>query len=153
MSTLVLGVGNPLMGDDGAGIRAVELLAERILPSNVKLELAGTPGWGLPAWLEGWDSVIIVDSAYMGKTPGTWRRFSVEEMSLLTEGNILSLHQSDLAGGLALTQALDLLPQKMVFYGIEPDRTDPGQDLSLAVSKILPKVVDNILDDLGKIGK
>lgn len=141
------------MGDDGAGIRAIELLAGRVLPSNVKLELAGTPGWGLPAWLEGWDSVIIVDAANMDQTPGTWRRFDAEEVSLLTEGDILSLHQSDLAGGLALAEALDLLPHKVVFYGIEPDCADPGQDLSLAVSKSLPNMVDNILDELGKMGK
>ena len=63
---LILGVGNPLLGDDGAGIRAIEMLAERDLPPNVELQEAGTPGWGLPSWLDGRSSVILVDAVQMG---------------------------------------------------------------------------------------
>jgi hydrogenase maturation protease len=148
--TLVLGVGNPLMGDDGAGIRIVEMLAEQDLPLNVKVEEAGTPGWGLPTWLEGWKSVIIVDAVRMGQKPGTWRRFNAHEMQLLTEDSPLSLHQPDLAGGMALAQALDLLPENIVFYGVEPACTDPGREMSHAVSSCLPGLVEKIIQDLGK---
>lgn len=147
--TLILGIGNPLQGDDGAGIRAVELLAERNLPANIRVEEAGMPGWGLPAWLEGWSSVIIVDAIKMGQAPGTWRCFSPEEVRLITEDNLLSLHQTDLTNGLALAQALDILPDSLVFYGIEPGSTDYGMDLSPAVNHNLPELVDKILADLG----
>jgi hydrogenase maturation protease len=149
--TLVLGIGNPLMGDDGVGNRIIELLAEKALPPNVKIEDAGLPGWGLPAWLEGWPSVILVDAVQMGCLPGSWKRFRPEEVQVELENNALSLHQPDLACGLALAQALELLPKNLVLYGVEPADVNPGQVLSSAVRHSLPDVVASILNDLEKI--
>jgi hydrogenase maturation protease len=85
----------------------------------------------------------------MGQAPGTWRCFSPEEVRLITEDNLLSLHQTDLTNGLALAQALDILPDSLIFYGIEPGSTDYGMDLSPAVNHNLPELVDKILADLG----
>jgi hydrogenase maturation protease len=149
-TTLILGIGNPLLGDDGVGIRAVEILAEKELPPNIKIEQVGTPGWGLPAWLEGWSSVILVDAVQMGQAPGTWRRFSPDEIRLITDRDPLSLHQSDLASGLALAEALEMLPDQITFYGIEPACLDPGNDLSPVVRSGLPGLIDCILKDIRK---
>lgn len=148
---LVLGIGNPLMGDDGVGNRVIELLAERDLPPNVKIEDAGLPGWGLPAWFEGWSNVILVDAVQMGRSPGSWRRFQTEEVQFVVENDALSLHQPDLACGLALAQALELLPDNLVLYGVEPAVVNPGEALSPAVRHSLPDVVASILNDLEKI--
>lgn len=148
---LVLGIGNPLMGDDGVGNRVIELLAERDLPPNVKIEDAGLPGWGLPAWFEGWSNVILVDAVQMGRSPGSWRRFQTEEVQFVLENDALSLHQPDLACGLALAQALELLPENLVLYGVEPAVVNPGEALSPAVRHSLPDVVTSILNDLEKI--
>ena len=148
---LVLGIGNPLMGDDGVGNQVIELLAEVDLPPNVKIEDAGLPGWGLPAWFEGWSNVILVDAVQMGCSPGSWRRFQPEEVQLVLEDDSLSLHQPDLACGLALAQALDLLPENLLLYGVEPAGVHPGQALSPAVRHCLPDIVASILNDLEKI--
>jgi len=148
---LVLGIGNPLMGDDGVGCQVIELLAECSLPPNVKIEDAGLPGWGLPAWFEGCSNVILVDAVQMGQPPGSWRRFRPEQVRMELEGDALSLHQPDLACGLALAQALDLLPENLVIYGIEPAAVNPGEALSPAVRLSLPNVVTSILNDLEKI--
>ncbi len=149
---LVLGVGNPLLGDDGAGIRAIEMLSERDLPPNVELLDAGTPGWGLPSLLEGHSSVVLIDAVQMGGTPGTWRRFRPDEVRLMVQDEALSLHQPDLACGLALAQALDMTPENLLFYGIEPGDTGAGSTLSPQVSSSLPAMVASIANDLG-IGK
>ena len=148
---LVLGIGNPLMGDDGVGNQVIELLAEVNLPPNVLIEDAGLPGWGLPAWFEGWSNVILVDAVQMGRSPGSWRRFRPEELQIELENDALSLHQPDLACGLALAQALDLLPENLLLYGVEPADVNPGQALSPAVRHSLPEVVASILNDLEKI--
>ncbi len=148
---LVLGIGNPSMGDDGVGNQVIELLAEKPLPPDVKIEDAGLPGWGLPVWFEGWSNVILVDAVQMGRSPGTWRRFRPEELQVEMENDALSLHQPDLACGLALAQALDLLPENLVLYGVEPADVNPGEALSPAVRQSLPDVVASILNDIEKI--
>ncbi len=149
--TLVLGIGNPSMSDDGVGSQVVELLKGSALPPNVKVEDAGLPGWGLPAWFEDWSNVILVDAVQMGQAPGSWRRFRPEEVRVELENDALSLHQPDLACGLALAQALELLPENLVLYGVEPAIVDPGDALSPQVRHSLPDVVASILNDLEKI--
>lgn len=146
--TLILGVGNPLYGDDGVGPRLVEILTERLLPSNVQVQDAGLPGWGLPCWLEGWKTVFLVDAVDMGLEAGSWRRFRPEDVKLWLQDGNLSLHQPDLACGLALAQALDLLPEHLYLYGVQPAQTEPGSPLSRQVSACLCGLADQILLDV-----
>ena len=151
--TLVLGFGNTLWSDDGAGIEAVNLLAQRPLHPQVRVEAAGLPGFGLAAQLqeatqEELQRLILVDAAHMGQPPGTWRRFSPQQAALIASDGIVSLHQADLSSGLALAQALDILPQEVLFYGIEPACLDAGLELSPAVREALPQMVEEILIDL-----
>ena len=147
---LILGLGNPLMGDDGAGIYAARALSEMDLPENVTVLEAGTPGWGLVNWLRDWPSVILLDAVRMGRRPGEWRRFEVEEVRLIASQRMLSLHESDLAGGLALAEALDLLPERIVLYGIEPENTDQTLSLSPVVGAAIPALARSILNELVK---
>jgi hydrogenase maturation protease len=145
--TLILGIGNLLMGDDGAGIHVARLLTDAKLPKHVTVQEAGTPGWGLVDWIKDWQSVVLVDSAHMGQKPGEWRRFDADEVRLIASQGALSLHESGLADGLALAQALDLLPERITFYGIEPESTAQGMRLSPSVRSSLSGLVGSILDD------
>jgi len=155
--TLVLGVGNTLCGDDGVGPRLVEMLAEAMhsaghsLPQGIQVQNAGLPGWGLPSWLEGWKAVFLVDAVDMGREPGSWRKFGLEDVQYELQDETLSLHQPDLACGLALAQALDLLPERLVIYGVQPADTRPGSPLSPQVSACLPELVEQIMEDLGQM--
>jgi hydrogenase maturation protease len=158
--TLVLGVGNPLCGDDGVGARIVEMLEQpgsvsgRTLPPGTCVQDAGLPGWGLPSWLEGWSRVFLVDAVDMGLEPGAWRRFCPEEVKYnledeaFSQSEFLSLHQPDLACGLALAQALNLIPEELVIYGVQPADTTPGAPLSPQVIACLPQLLDKIVDDI-----
>ena len=149
--TLVLGVGSSLCGDDSVGPCIIDMLAERSLPPGAQVEYAGLPGWALPTWLEGWRSVFLVDAVDMGLAAGNWRRFRPEDVKLWLQDETLSLHQPDLACGLALAQALDLLPEQLYIYGVQPAQTNPGAPLSPQVSACLPGLADQIILDLGKI--
>jgi hydrogenase maturation protease len=147
---LILGVGNSLCGDDSVGPRLIEMLSERTLPPDVELQDAGLPGWGLPTWLEGRRTVFLVDAVEMGLGVGSWRRFCPEEVKLWLQDDSLSLHQPDLACGLALAEALNLLPENLYIYGIQPAQTDLGAPLSSQVRACLPALADQIILDLGK---
>lgn len=146
--TLILGIGNPLLGDDGLGVRTAEILAGYDLPPHVSIMEAGTPGWGLATWLEGWSRAIIIDAVHMGGAPGSWRRFRPQEVRLLAQEEAISLHEPGLANGLELAQALDIFPEEILIYGVEPECCEPGQELSPAVTLALPGLVDAILSDL-----
>jgi len=150
-SILILGVGNPAQGDDGAGVQAIHALKERCLPTSVQVEIAGLPGWGLPNLFEGWGNVILVDAVDMGQPPGVWKRFSLDEVKLWLQDDYFSLHQPDLACGLALADALGLLPEKLWLYGIQPAAFELADELSSEVSAGLPGMVNKILEDLENI--
>jgi hydrogenase maturation protease len=153
VTTLVLGFGNPLWGDDGAGIEAVNMLADREIPDGVCVEPAGLPGFGLAAWLEdarlsSLQRLVLVDAAHMGQAPGVWRRFTPEEVRLIARGGIVSLHEADLSSGLALSQALGLLPEEVLFYAVEPGSLEDGPGLSAEVQDALPEIVQEIFLEL-----
>ena len=148
-ATLILGLGNPLQSDDGLGVRVAEMLADQELPPGVKVEEVGTPGLGLAAWLEGQSRVIIVDAVYMGQSPGTWRRFGPGEVRLIANSDVVSLHEPGLAEALALAQALDALPQEIVFYG-DGDlfgKNIQQLDIFLFIDDIFPGIADTQYPD------
>jgi hydrogenase maturation protease len=84
----------------------------------------------------------------MGGYPGTWRRFGTEEVHLFGNKKMLSLHETGLAEGLALAEALDVLPEEITFFCIEPESTGEGQGLSPSVTNALPNFVEDIYKEL-----
>lgn len=150
---MVLGIGNPLRGDDGVGIRVLEMLKVSVLPKDILLLEAGVPGFGLVTHLQEWSEsgggqVTLVDAVCMGETPGVWRRFTPEEVRLIASSESLSLHQIDVANSLALADAVGVLPKNIVIYGIEPACIDWKMGISTQVSACLPDLVQNILSEL-----
>lgn len=146
--TLIIGIGNPLMSDDGLGRRALEMLTQQDLPSGVELIELGTPGWELAANFEGYQKVVIIDAIRMGQEPGAWRRFSPHEVRFLSNDTTLSLHEPGLAESLELAQALDMLPKEIIIYGVEPANTGFGFELSPQMEETIPILIKNIMQDL-----
>ncbi len=147
--TLILGVGNPLRGDDGVGVLAVQrLLARPDLPAGVAVVDGGTAGLGLIPLIENYRRVVLVDAVLMGEPPGTVRRFAWHEARVAGHEQPLSLHQSDLADALALAEALGSLPPVIIVYGVQPQHTDWEQPLSEAVARALPALMDALLSEV-----
>ncbi len=71
MSTLVLGIGNLLMGDEAVGVHVARRLGERPLPAGVTVVDGGTGGFHLLSCLIDFDPVVIVDATMDGRSPGT----------------------------------------------------------------------------------
>ncbi|RKY66250.1 MAG: hypothetical protein DRP97_08265, partial [Candidatus Latescibacterota bacterium] len=97
---VILGLGNVLLGDEGVGVRVVEALGKRTLPSWVEVISGGVAGHRLIEWLEGVHKAVIVDAAKMRKPPGTVVRFRPEEATSRLVSRRLSLHEGDLLGTL-----------------------------------------------------
>jgi hydrogenase maturation protease len=146
--TLVLGVGNILQQDDGLGVRVVERLAERQFPAHITLRDAGTPGIDLVNQMEGWSRVYIIDAAYIGEEPGEWRRYDSEDVKLIAQAHVLSLHEQDVASALTLAEALHKLPDECILYAVEPQQVGWGEQLSPPIKAAIPALVDQITNEL-----
>lgn len=145
---LILGLGNPLLGDEGIGVRVVEELKELELPDGVRVVEGSTAGLGLIGLMEGCQRVIIVDAADMGRPPGCIVRFTPSEAQLKTAEAPLSLHQLGLGEVLALAKALEMAPAELVIIGIQPGRIEMGAGLSPEVEKAIPHIIRTIRDEL-----
>ena len=149
---LILGLGNPLLGDEGVGVRVVEELKELELPDGVTVVEGGTAGLGLIRLMEGYQRVIIVDAADMGHPPGRVVRFTPSEAQFKTAEASLSLHQIGLGEVLALAEALEVAPVELVVIGIQPSRVEVGAGLSPEVEGAIPQIIRIILDELDATG-
>ena len=150
--TLVIGLGNPLMGDDGAGVAALERLREEWeLPAEVELVDGGTWGMNLLPLVESVRHLILVDAIRSGAPPGTLTVLERHELPRYFSLK-LSPHQIDLREVLALAELRGLLPEELVAVGIEPERVEMELGLSPRVQAGLGKVVDLVVERLESAG-
>jgi len=150
--TLVIGLGNPLMGDDGAGVAVLELLrADWEIPPEVELIDGGTWGMNLLPLVESTRHLILVDAIRSGAVPGT---LTVLERNQLPRYFALKLspHQIDLREILALAELRGLLPEDLVAIGIEPEQVEMEMRLSPRVSAGLGKLADLVTERLEATG-
>jgi hydrogenase maturation protease len=147
-ATLVIGLGSPLRGDDGVGIRVAQAVAANILPPHVEVVDGGTPGLGIVNLFEGRRRVIVVDAADMGVPPGQFRRFTLNEARVRAEGDHLSVHAPGLGDALLLAQALNLLPDEIVIFGVQPAHLEWDSGLSSQVEAALPDLVAAVLAEI-----
>ena len=146
--TLIVGLGNPLRGDDGIGIRAIQMLAAETLPAGVEVVEGGTQGLGLVSLMEGRRRVILVDAANVGQPPGRFVRFSPQEARLLGSDRQISIHDAGLRDVLLLAETLKLLPDEVAIYGMQPANLDWDDDLSPQVKAAMPELVRAIIHEV-----
>ncbi len=146
--TLVIGLGNPLMGDDGVGVAALELLRDEWdLPQDVELVDGGTWGMNLLPLVESARHLILIDAIRSGTTPGTLTVLERRELPRYFSHK-LSAHQIDLREVLGLAELRGVLPVDLVAVGIEPERVEMEMSLSPRVSAGLAMMVDLVVEKL-----
>jgi hydrogenase maturation protease len=152
MDTVVVGIGNTLLTDDGFGPRMIELLqGDPGVPAAVKLIDGGTAVMNLLAEVAAADLLLVVDAVSTGRPPGTLVRVADAEVPMLF-GQVLSAHQngvSDLLAALALTGEL---PRRIVVVGVEPGSLATGCGLTPAVEQALPGALALVRQELREHG-
>jgi len=127
MKTVVLGLGNPLLHDDGAGIEAVKLLEGRV-SGEIELKTAAVGGLRILDQLNGFDRAIVVDAIMTGGSPGQIKRFEAEQ--LMGDLHASCAHDLSFQAALALGRSLGMaVPREIIVYGIEvgdPHRLEEG---------------------------
>lgn len=144
---LVIGVGNELRGDDGAGIAVARRLREAT-ELDVR-ELQGEPTDLLDTW-EGHDTVVLVDTMRSGADPGAIRRIDASQAPLpIGLGGSTSTHAVGLGETLELARAMGRLPGRVVVFAIEGRRFEAGTPMSDAVQSGVSELVARVLGELG----
>ena len=134
---LIVGVGDPLRGDDGVGPAVIECLRRRSLP-GVRLETHSGEGASLMALWQGHRRVILVDAMVCGAPPGTLRWFGPE--NLPGSGTFpYSTHRFGLAEALQLAAVLGALPEEVWVLGIEGKAFQAGGGFSPEVARAVAR--------------
>ncbi|HEU5358942.1 MAG TPA: HyaD/HybD family hydrogenase maturation endopeptidase [Gemmatimonadales bacterium] len=146
--TVVIGLGNPLMGDDGLGIVvARQLLSRTDLPDGVQVVDGGTWGLNLLPVIEDAERVLLVDAIDMAEAPGTLIRLSREHLPRYLATKI-SPHQVDLRDVLALAELRGTLPEDTTAIGLQPQIVALGTALSPLIAGRMEELVSAVLDHL-----
>ncbi|MFC6084296.1 hydrogenase maturation protease [Sphaerisporangium aureirubrum] len=146
MKTLVAGVGNVFLGDDGFGVAVARDLAGRDLPDGAVVTDFGIRGVHLAYELTsgGYDAAILVDLAPRGDPPGTLYVVRPAEGDLT--GALFDAHDMNPEAVLALAGTLGEMSIPVLLVGCEPATTEPGMELSPPVADAVPRAADLVLD-------
>ncbi len=145
--TVVLGIGNMLLSDEGVGVHVVHRLQEmKSLLGKAELIDGATAGLGLLHSLEDVDRLIIIDAVETGGPPGTIIRLVDDEAPAYMALKI-SPHEITLPDCLAAAKLRGHYPKEVIVWGIQPESLDVGIQLSPVVSEKLDQLVHHVMEE------
>ena len=151
--TLVLGVGNLLVSDEGVGVHVIERLTETYdLPKGVQVLDGGTLGLDLLYYLEGVENLLIVDAVEMDKEPGTLLCMQGDDIPSFLSIK-MSPHQIGIPDMLFAAKLRDLYPRNVVLWGIQPATLEVGLELSPVIAAQVDVLVSKIVAQLTQWGE
>jgi hydrogenase maturation protease len=149
MKTLVLGLGNPILSDDGVGIRVAREVGEKLNDPQVTVAETSEAGLRLLDSIVGYDKVIIIDAVQTEKGQAG-QIYRMEPQDFSSAKYLSSPHQINLLTALELGKMLDLaMPQKITIFAVEAkDVTNFSENCTPEVEQAIPEVVKMVLEDL-----
>lgn len=142
--TLVLGIGNTLLGDEGVGIHAVHALEARLgSPADVQFLDGGTLSFTLAGPIESTDQLIVIDAAQLNAPPGTVHVFEGTEMDrFLGHQRKRSVHEVGLLDLMTIAKLTDALPPRRALIAVQPEYVDWAETPTATVAAAIPRVCD-----------
>jgi hydrogenase maturation protease len=153
----VIGLGNRLLADEGAGLHALALLRQKIgrkledesSDDGIDLVEAGTPGMSLLHQLEEREKIIFIDAGFCGCRPGWYQKFRPEEIISHKATKNQSLHEFDLIRFLEFARQMNLLQDKeIVIYCIQIAEMGMSEFLSHRVEEGIPALVQEVYQEI-----
>lgn len=144
--TLILGIGNTLLSDEGVGVHMLDYL-RRHCPelSNATFLDGGTLSFTLAPWIEEADHLVVIDAAELTGPPGTVQVFEDAAMDRFAGRTKRSVHEVSLGDLLAIAHLTQALPIHRALVAIQPQQVDWGNTLSNPVKRALPRAVHEVL--------
>jgi len=152
-TALIGGIGNVLLGDDGAGPYVVHLLdALYTFPQNVEIVDLGTPALDLTHRISGVDTVILVDSVASEDAPGSIQLYRKSDILQEIPSARLDPHSPALSECLMAAELLGCAPENVLLVGIVGKSYEPGQESSAPVRSVVGAAIRAILEELARRG-
>jgi hydrogenase maturation protease len=162
MHTLIIGLGNPILGDDGVGWVVAEQVKEAldhrqssaVHRYSIEVDTASLGGLSLMERLTGSERVILIDSIFTGgKKVGTVSQFTLSDLPDLNAGHSASAHDTSLRNALNVGRSMHIdLPEdgNVIIVAIEAEAVyDFSQELSPAVAEAVPIAVKAVMSLIG----
>jgi len=151
VKTLVLGIGNSLLGDDGAGVHVAQDLAKKIRDKNVDVKDVSFDGLNLLELIVGYDRLIVIDAIMTeGGEVGEIYRLKPEKMHELAH-LAASPHHFNLAGTLELGEKLfpEEMPKEVTVFAVGTQEVaQVTEEVTCKVKEAIPKVVALVLEEI-----
>lgn len=153
---LIVGVGNALLRDEGLGVHVARALQamKPALPEHVDVFEAGTLMMDALPRMTSYSRVIVVDAVRAGKRPGSIYRIEADDGPATPPecGEAVSLHEIGVAETLSIGALMGLKPKSTLIVGAEPERIEPGTELSPRLVKAARRIVSMLLAETGQAG-
>ena len=150
MKTLVLGIGNDILGDDGVGIHIARAVARKISTKEARVEETGAAGLSLLELIKGHERLIIADAILTNNTEvGKIHRLTLKDLA--KTNNSITPHDAALATTLEIGNSLfpGEMPREVVVYGVQTSNVEQfSGKMSPAVKAAVPEVVRLILAEI-----
>jgi len=146
-TTLILGIGNNLLTDEGVGVHVVRHLEEHHgdEPGVTFLD-GGTLSFTLAEPIAEHDNLIVVDAARFGEPAGTIRCLEADEMDRYLTGNRASVHEVGLMDLFDISRLSGTFPEHRALIGVEPESIDWGEFPSAKVAPTVAQVAAMALE-------
>ena len=141
--TLVLGVGNTLLADEGAGVHAMRYLKDHYDLHDVTYLDAGTLSFTLAADIAEADHMVVFDAAQIGAAPGGIKVLEGAEVDEFLLSGKCSVHEVGFADLMDIARLEGYLPKRYALIGIQPETLGWGENPSEPVRRALPRAAAN----------
>jgi hydrogenase maturation protease len=151
ISTVIIGLGQPFRGDDGAGYAVITRLEQtRGLPRNIDILEGGTSALFDAILSSKYERAILVDAAEIGRQPGEWICLDAKQLACTSDvnNNAYDSHQLNLGELLALGQQFNVLPKTMLIYAVQPLSLEWTHQLSEPVREAVSEIAESILREI-----
>ncbi len=153
MKTLVVGLGNPILGDDGAGWKVAQAVETQLSnlqspTSNIQVDCVSLGGLSLMERLIGYQHAIVIDAIGTGQHPiGTAYHFRLDELYDPTSGHTTAAHDVSLMTAIQMGRSLGAeLPDQIDVVAIEsPYVYDFSEELTSPVAAAVPQAVELVM--------
>jgi len=147
--TVIIGIGNILLQDDGVGVHVIKQLENEKLPSTIELVDGGTSTLDMLGFFLDYKKVIVVDCLRAGLTPGTIYKIKPEDIKDYKKEN-LSIHDVQILDVARMANMMNKYPE-VVIFGIEPEKIALELEMTQTMVSKIPEIILNIKKELNII--